>query len=405
MPQGIERRPELEDRLDAIKSVTDADLSILDVDNLLAELLERVVDLLEADTAAILLTDASGQELVARAARGIEEEVRQGVRVPIGRGFAGRVAATRAPVVLDHVDESTVSNPILWEKGIKAMLGVPLVSSGELIGVLHVGTLRERHFDEGDIELMQLVAERVAGAVRMRLLEAGRDAAEALQRSLIPSAPPNLAGIEIAARYVPAEHGNIGGDWYDVFRLDDGTIWVVTGDVAGHGLQAAVVMGRVRSALRAYALLGAGPDEVLGQVDRKMQHFEVGQMATVVAAVLSPPYHVARIAVAGHPPAVLAAPGGSSELVSGPIGPPIGQGLEHRWPLISVPFERGAVLFFYTDGLVERRNEAIDYGIERVRTLVVADRPDVVCQRVMAGLVGVREPNDDIAVLALRRNE
>jgi serine phosphatase RsbU (regulator of sigma subunit) len=400
-----ERASGPEDRLERIMAVTDAALGLLGVDELLAELLDRTVELLDADTAAILLVDASGRELIARGARGIEEEVLQGVRVPIGQGFAGRVAAELEPVIIDHVDETTVANPILWQKGIKAMLGVPLVSGGELVGVLHVGTLGERHFAEPDIELLQLVAERVATAVRMRLLEGRRDAAEALQRSLLPSAPPNLAGIEVATRYVPAKRGGIGGDWYDVFRLEDGNVWIVTGDVAGHGLQAAVVMGRVRSALRAYALLGAGPDEVLGQVDRKMQFFEVGQMATVAAAVLSPPYDAVRIAVAGHPPAVLAVPGEPAELVTGPIGPPVGAGLVESWPLTVVPFERGAVLVFYTDGLIERRGETIDYGLERVRSIVAADRPEVVCQQVMAGLVGAHEPDDDIAVLVARRSE
>src|SRR5207253_568800 len=102
----------------------------------LDELLEQAVSLLEADTAAILLLDASGSELVAMAARGIEQEVRQGVRVPVGHGFAGRIAAERAAHVLDRVDDTTVSNPILWRSGIRHMLGVPLEAGDELIGVL-----------------------------------------------------------------------------------------------------------------------------------------------------------------------------------------------------------------------------------------------------------------------------
>src|SRR4029077_12295293 len=103
------------------------------------ELLARVQDILAADTAAVLLVDESRRYLVARAARGIEEEVRQGVRVPFGTGFAGQIASTLEPRRLDRVDATTVTNPILWEKGIRVMLGVPLLSGGRVLGVLHVG--------------------------------------------------------------------------------------------------------------------------------------------------------------------------------------------------------------------------------------------------------------------------
>ena len=114
-------------------------------------------------------------------------------------------------------------NPILWEKGIQAMLGVPLLSGGALVGVLHVGTLWDRVFTDDDVELLQVAADRVAAAVRVRLLEAERAAAEALQRSLLPSTPPQLIGLEFDARYVPAERDGIGGDWYDVFVLPTAT--------------------------------------------------------------------------------------------------------------------------------------------------------------------------------------
>jgi putative methionine-R-sulfoxide reductase with GAF domain len=394
----------LEERLRRIQAVTDTALSHLDVEDFLTELLDRVLEILGADTAAVLLADESGKELFARATRGLEEEVRQGVRIPIGRGFAGTVAAQRRPVVLDRVDETTVANPILWQKGIRAMLGVPLVSGGSVIGVLHVGTLGDRRFADDDVELLQLAADRIAGALHVRLLEAERDAAEALQRSLLPSALPRLAGLEFAARYVPAQRGGIGGDWYDVFQLDSGDVWIVTGDVAGHGLRAAVVMGRVRSALRAYALLGRAPEDVLALTDRKMQHFEVGQMATIAVAVVSPPYDEARISLAGHPPPVIAAPGRETFITDVEPGPPLGFGLSPQRPPKRFQLPPGAMLFFYTDGLIERRGESLVDGVERLRDALTADAPHVVCQRVMGALVGQWEPEDDIAVLAVRRS-
>ena len=132
----------------------------------------------------LLLDFASGQ-LIATAAAGLEEEVHQGVRIPVGRGFAGRIAAEHQPVILDHVDHTTVLNPILWAKGIKSMMGVPMVAGGKVIGVLHVGSVTSRQFTGHEVELLQLAADRAAAAVQSMTLQADRLAAAALQRSLV----------------------------------------------------------------------------------------------------------------------------------------------------------------------------------------------------------------------------
>ena len=163
------------DQLRNLLAVTDSTLARLDVEDLLFELLDRIRSVLDADTAAVLLRDGGSDELVARAACGLEEEVRHGVRVPIGTGFAGSIAKRKRPVVLDRVDSTTVANPILWEKGISKMLGVPLLSGEDVLGVLHVGRLDDRPFTGHDAELLQVVAERVAGATR---------------RASSPSSPP-----------------------------------------------------------------------------------------------------------------------------------------------------------------------------------------------------------------------
>jgi signal transduction histidine kinase len=164
-------------RLERLQAVTDAALAHLEVDELLRVLLPRIRDILGADTCAVLLLDEESEELVARAAVGIEEEVEAGVRIPLGGGFAGRVAAGKAPIILDDVDDAHVLNPILREKGIKSMLGVPLLVAGTAIGVLHVGSLRQRTFDLEDVELLQLAADRAAVAIEhARLYEAERTA-------------------------------------------------------------------------------------------------------------------------------------------------------------------------------------------------------------------------------------
>jgi signal transduction histidine kinase len=152
-------------RVEHVQAVTDAALAHLGLDDLFAVLLPRIRDILGADTCAVLLLDEDSNELVARAAVGIEEEVEQGVRIPVGGGFAGRVAAQRRPVILDDVDHADVLNPILREKGIKSMLGVPLVVGGDSLGVIHVGTLVHRRFTGDDVELLTLVADRLALAI------------------------------------------------------------------------------------------------------------------------------------------------------------------------------------------------------------------------------------------------
>lgn len=174
------------DRLRDIESLTDAALSRLDEYALLSALVERVREVLRADTAAVLLLDQSARQLIATAASGIEEEVRQGVRIPLGTGFAGRVAASREPVILTRVDHTTVRNPLLVDRGIRSLLGVPLLVGGRVIGVLHVGSLSGQPFEQQDVELLQLAADRAALALHSLMSQDDALAAVALQRSLLP---------------------------------------------------------------------------------------------------------------------------------------------------------------------------------------------------------------------------
>jgi phosphoserine phosphatase RsbU/P len=392
----------VEDRLRAIQSITDAALSRLDDRDLLAELLDRAREALQVDTAAVLLLDYSSGQLIATAAAGLEEEVIQGVRIPVGRGFAGRIAAEHRPVILDHVDHTTVLNPILWAKGIQSMMGVPMVAGGRVIGVLHVGSLTRRQFTGHETELLQLAADRAAAAVQSLTAQADRVAAAALQRSLIPTALPAVPGADMAARYI-AGRGGVGGDWYDVFTLPSGELCVVIGDVAGSGLPAAVIMGRIRSALRAYALETRDPAEVLARLDRKMQYFEADTMATVLYAVIDPGLDRMDVCLAGHFPPVIASPGRPAELASVPPGLMIGIADQARRPVTTVPIPPGAMVCFYTDGLVERPGEVIDEGLARLCQAVTLQPAEAACAEVMQALVGSAPPRDDIALLILRR--
>jgi phosphoserine phosphatase RsbU/P len=400
---GSDESDEIAERLANLQSLTDSALTQLDVDDMLTELLGRVREIFDVDTVAVLTLEKHSSDLEARAACGIEEEVHQGVRVPLGTGFAGRIAATRKPLRLNRVDATTVSNPILWEKGIRVMLGVPLLGGGDVLGVLHVGRLDDRPFGENDVVLLQVVADRIAGAIQNRQLAIERAATWMLERSLLPSRLPRCEGLEFATRYAAAEQHLVGGDWYDVFTVPSGELWIVMGDVAGHGLRAAVVMGRIRSALRAYALTESAPERVLELVDRKVNHFEIGTMATVACAVLEPPFDQMTVALAGHPPPAIVSPDEPARFVDVAPSPPIGTNLEVRRGSKRYDLDDGALVAFYTDGLVERRGESLDIGLERLRAAISPGQSDRVAADIMRRVIGGSVPGDDVALFVLHR--
>jgi phosphoserine phosphatase RsbU/P len=391
-----------ERRLRDIQSITDAELHRLDDAELLTELVSRTREILHADTAAVLLLDYTSGYLTATAAAGLEEEVRQGVRIPVGRGFAGRIAAQQRPVILDRVDHTTVLNPILYAKGIESLMGVPLVAGGRVLGVMHVGSLTPRMFTAEDTSLLQLAADRAAAAVQSMTARTDRAAAVAMQRGLLPSALPDLGAAEIAARLIPGQ-GVIGGDWYDVFKLPSGELGLVIGDVAGSGLQAAVIMGRLRSALRAYALESADPAWVLSMLDRNVQHFEPDALATVMYAVVEPGLDRAHVSSAGHLPPAITMPGSTARLADIPPDLMIGVAPAAGRHTTTVKLPPGTLLCLCTDGLVERRGTPLDESLAQLCQVLPATSAELAAAEVMQAMVGSEPAQDDIALLIFRR--
>lgn len=401
----IERASEPgDDVLHRLVAVTDAALSHLDPDTLFHQLLVAVRDMLATDTAGILLLDRDANQLVATAAVGFENEVRQGFRLDIGTGFAGRVAATRAPVIIDRVDPTTVASAALRDTGITTLVGVPMLCGGDLVGVLHLGTVRPRQFTEHDLALLQLVADRAAQASRANQSLADRAATLALQRSLLPTRLPEVDGVDLSARYLPGHHFGVGGDWYDVFVLPSGNLGVVVGDVSGHGLRSAVVMGRLRSALRAYALVEDDPARVLTFLNRKIQHFEAGNLATLLYAIISPARDQMIVSVAGHLPPILGVPTATPRLLDLPADLPVGVVDDTPRRSTTVQLPPVCTIVFYTDGLVERRGEVLDDGVRRLCGIIEPGTAESVCAKVMAGM-NVDSADDDIALLVITTHE
>jgi len=396
-------RPE---QVSRIYRLNDPALSEMELEPLLNELLGRIKEILSVDTVAILLLDDKGEELVARAARGLEEEVERGFHIPIGSGYAGRIAAERAPIFIADVDHADVVNPILRQKGIRSLLGVPLIVEADLLGVLHVGTLKPRTFTNEDAAVLQLAANRVAPAIeRSRLFQAlAREhrAGVMLQRSLLPDRLPELVGLPVAARYFPARD-EVGGDWYDVMELPRGKIGVAIGDVVGHGIGAAALMGQLRTALRAYALDGYEPAEVLERLNRLVQSIRGRGMATAAYATFDKEKGTLRFASAGHPPPAVARPGGEARLLETSPGAPLGALSYSKYVEQEATLEDGDILILYTDGLVELREQSLDVGLARLLEAVSgASSSDHACRQIVRDLVPPEGGRDDIAFVALQ---
>jgi anti-sigma regulatory factor (Ser/Thr protein kinase)/putative methionine-R-sulfoxide reductase with GAF domain len=385
--------------------LSDPALSELGLEDLLDELLGRVCELLSVDTVAILLLDPDTNELVARAARGIEEEVEQGVRLPLGQGFAGRIAAERVAIFIADVDHADILNPILREKGIASLLGVPLIVEGDLIGVLHVGSLTPREFTQKDLAVLEMAAARAAPAIERASLfsqfQHEHQVAMLLQRSLLPTTLPHGVGFEVAARYIAARE-EVGGDWYDVVELPRGQLGIAIGDVVGHGISAAAMMGQLRTALRAHALEGHRPAQTLERLDRFVQAMETRAMATALYGVFDPETGELCLSSAGHLPPVLLG-GDGPRVLEVPPGAPLGGFAYCRYTDHSVTLAGEEMLVLYTDGLVERRGIPIRDKIEELMGLIAEARtPEQACRYAITGLVPDGGLRDDVAILALR---
>jgi anti-sigma regulatory factor (Ser/Thr protein kinase)/putative methionine-R-sulfoxide reductase with GAF domain len=395
-----------EDQIRDLIRISDPMLSELEFDSLLDELLVRVRDLLRVDTAAILLLDPASNQLVARAAKGIEEEVERGVRIPVGKGFAGRIARERVAIFIADVDHADIMNPILREKGIRSLLGVPLVVEGELIGVLHVGSLHPRVFDLRDLAVLDLAAARAAPAIeRGRLLSAlaqEHNNALMLQRSLLPRRLASLPGVAVAARYIPARD-EVGGDWYDAIALPGGQVGIAIGDVVGHGLAAASLMGQLRTALHAYALDGNDPGRTLQLVDRFARRLDDDAMATAAYAVVDLRQELVRFASAGHPPPILVLADGEARVIDVDPAPPLGTFGYRPSQETEVALRPGDSLFFYTDGLIERPGVPLNESIKLlVSALRGASDAEEVCLMAMDRLTPRLGTRDDVAVIAVQ---
>lgn len=281
---------------------------------------------------------------------------------------------------------------------------IPLVARGKVLGAVVVTRLRSREpFDEQDSVLIDELAARAALNIDNALMYTRqRAAALTLQRSLTNSALPAVPGLELTGRYLPASEHDVGGDWFDVIALPEGRTGLVIGDVMGHGVHAAALMGQLRTAVRALARHDVDPARLLRSLDTVVADMGEDQMATCVYAVHDPASGGCLVARAGHPPPAVVPPGGPPAFLDGSPGTPLGTG-GRQFRTERIPLPPGSVLVLYTDGLIETRAADLDQGLDRLaRALRFPGQPlAALCDGVLGEMLP-HPAQDDVAVLMAR---
>ncbi len=414
----------MQGRLALMAEATSTLIATLDLTDVLDRLARLCVPLL-ADWVFISLVDDTGtvRETASRHRDGLEQELHVLATQHIGHlpedSPTRRSIASSRPVLVqqagDHLDDlftSEATRQAAERLGVRSLLAVPMVARRRTRGAILLARAdTERPFDREDVDLAEDLARRAALAMdNVRLYQQEHTVADTLQRSLLPELPA-IPGVESAAHYVSASTAaDVGGDFYDLLHLPDGSIGVVIGDVVGHDITAAAAMGHLRGLIRACAWEALDPDPgvVLARVDRLVQGLGVASMATIVYARAVPPAGDDEpwrltLASAGHPPPLLRTAVGEVRVLDGVTGLLIGVDGSRPRRSTSIDLPRDATLLAYTDGLIERPGADLDEGIaelvDRLTATPAGAGPRALCDAAVAGSLDGR---DDVALIAVR---
>jgi PAS domain S-box-containing protein len=401
-----------------LQQVTEAALEHQEPGELMGLVVERIREAFRADMARILLIDPGqesdtlapgragrlrpGGELTLGAATGFGAAGKAPEAVPLS-DVLSQVVNEGRPVILDGLHGGAGLDPMLGAAAPRALMASPLTVKGRMAGVVEIGSRKERRFSPEEESLLVLMADRAGLAIEhARAYEREVGTVEMLQRSLLPDRLPILPGVKIAARYLPGG-ADVGGDWYDAVPLEDGRVGLAMGDVVGHGLGAASLMGQLRHAARAYALEGHSAPAVLDRLDRLVRSLPGAQMATLLYVIVDPDLRTIRFASAGHVPPLVIGPEGGARFLEGAPNPPLGVFDSSGHEELTVELEPGSTIVLYTDGLVEERGVSIDSGLEALRS--AADHPgepEELCDHLVDSMLAIHPAHDDIAILALQ---
>lgn len=314
------------------------------------------------------------------------------------------------PEILNSTREASAQDPrhlsLLGAVGTRTILRVPIRHDQQIDGVITFGRGNSGpRFDPADQVFAEDLGRRCGVALALgRAYEHQRAITETLQRNLLPQQLPDLPAAVVSARYLPAEAADIGGDWYDAIPLPDGHIGLAMGDVAGRGVEAAALMGQLRTALHVLALEGHSPSAVLQRVANLLQKLPLRQMVTLIYMVASPESMRIRFANAGHPPPLVVAPDGTTRYLVEGGTVPLGVGMPPTIGETEVPLPAKSTLVLYSDGLIERRGVGIEHGLSALEEVVRRGpiSPEAVCTRLVQEMVGGAAMHDDVALLVVQ---
>ena len=290
--------------------------------------------------------------------------------------------------------------------GKQAWAFLPLVVSGRMVGLCVISFDKPRRLTGAERALLIALSGLIAQALeRARLFDAEHARAQALQRALLPQALPSLPAATAAARYLPAGDGvDVGGDWYDVIPLSADRVALVIGDVMGHGLPEAVIMGRLRTAVQTLSDLELPPDELLGHLNDLLSGLGDDSFATCLYGIYDPISRVCTFARAGHPPPAVVGPDGMVHFAQLVTDPPLGVA-EPPFEAVELPIPEHGLLVLYTDGLIESAKCDTDTGMRRLAELLQthhAEDLDELCESLTQALPAGQRSTDDAAVLVVR---
>jgi len=314
-------------------------------------------------------------------------------------------------VFVPSVHDLATRYPHLVERqlslGTRRMAALPLATRDSVVGGLLLSFAAEQDFDYEERAYLAAFAAQVTQALRRALAyQVEQTTSERLQRSLMPQSLPDLSELSLGAQYRPGGFGvDVGGDWYDVVELPDGSVGVALGDVMGKGVPAAIVMGQVRAAMRAYALLDPSPGLVMERLDKLIASFAVPeQIVTVAYGLIDRDRREMTLSIAGHPPPLVVPPTGEPWLLDTVTGPPLGLGAG-PWPETRIDLLTRLTVLFYSDGLVETRSMHFFDGMDRLcrRVAEMESRrrnPREMCAR-LAAVLPAADAIDDVTLLAI----
>jgi serine phosphatase RsbU (regulator of sigma subunit)/anti-sigma regulatory factor (Ser/Thr protein kinase) len=386
-----------------LQDVADAAIAVqgrLDRD----ELLERSLSVIAAESGALIVQPPGGAPPAVAAVRGLEG-ITTDARID-ETGCTLEALEAEAPLVVSAVSAGDVSTlgPLA---GVASLVAVPLDVDGRRLGVLVATSSLPDRFSEEQGRLLALAGDRCARALaNAAAYERERRTAAALQTGLLPQGVPALRHGQLAVRYLPALGGPaVGGDWYDAIQLPDGRLGLAIGDVTGHGAEAAVLMGQLRTALRAYALEGSEPDVVVSRLNALALSLRDDGLATLIYAVLDPSLTTGTFVNAGHPPPVRISAEGA-EQIAYRSSPPVGASAVAEFDPYPLTLQPGDALCLYSDGLVEERGA--DFPAREQALLAALGKPaaaEVLCERALAALRPHGAADDDVALLVLQTSE